>query len=85
MKELAIQESCRPKLVSHLTASERDILHLLPLGLTNREIGYRLSFSQFTVRNRISQLLEKFEARNRTDLVVKLIISRKRQHRSILP
>ena len=78
------QKADRVQKLPHLTASERDVLHLLLGGLTNREIGYGLCLSPFTVRNYISRLLEKFEARNRTNLVVKLIVLRKRQHRNML-
>jgi len=68
-----------------LTNRERDILYLLSSGLTNREIGEILYLSRLTVRNYISRLLLKFEVRNRTALVTKVIAFRQHQHKRLLP
>ena len=57
-----------------LNTRDRAILELLFDGLTNVEIGQTLYLSPLTVRNCIGQLLAKFDARNRTDLVVKVVI-----------
>ncbi len=67
-----------------LNARDRAILELLFDGLTNLEIGQTLHLSPLTVRNCISQLLAKFDARNRTDLVVKVVIMRLRYRKRIL-
>jgi Response regulator containing a CheY-like receiver domain and an HTH DNA-binding domain len=40
-----------------LTSRQRDVLALLLEGMTNKEIGRKLSLSHFTVRNHVSQSL----------------------------
>ena len=55
--------------IQPLTDRERDIVRLLFEGYTNREMGEKLGVSWLTVRNHISRLLAKFEAKNRTDLL----------------
>jgi len=69
---------------SHLTNREQDVVQLLFEGLSNPEISQRLHLSQLTIRNYLSQLLLKFEARNRTELVIKLIAARRYYHRTEL-
>lgn len=52
-----------------LSPRERDILHMISKGLTNKEIGRALAISQFTVRNHVIHILEKLEATDRTEAV----------------
>ena len=52
-------------------------MQLLAEGLTNREIGQRLQLSPLTIRNYISRLLLKFEARNRAELLAKVLALRR--------
>ncbi len=85
-----MQRSDLPEAHTHqklprLTDRERAILHLLSSGLTNREIGEILHLSPLTVRNYISRLLLKFEVRNRTALITKVIVLRKHKHQRLLP
>jgi two-component system, NarL family, response regulator DevR len=56
----------RPKL-ARLTDRERQVLGLISLGLTNREIGARLFVSEKTVRNQVSSVLHKLDLRHRTE------------------
>jgi DNA-binding NarL/FixJ family response regulator len=42
-----------------LTPRERSVLELLSEGLTNREIGARMSLSENTVKNHVSHVLDK--------------------------
>lgn len=60
-----------------LTDREQDVVQLLSEGLSNRQIGQRLDLSPLTVRNYISRLLFKFEARNRTELLAKIVTLRR--------
>lgn len=55
-----------------LTDRERDILELVALGKTNREIATELSLAEKTVRNYVSTILTKTGRRNRTELAAYL-------------
>jgi DNA-binding NarL/FixJ family response regulator len=55
-----------------LTAREREIAHLLELGLSNKEIAARLYLGVSTVKNHVHNLLGKLEARSRTEAVDRL-------------
>ena len=68
-----------------LTDRERDIVRLLFEGYTNREMGEKLGVSWLTVRNHISRLLVKFEAKTRTDLLARLVALRRLRHRQLIP
>jgi len=52
-----------------LKPREKQVLDLLALGLTNKDIGLRLNISAVTVRDYVQNLCRKFEALNRTDVV----------------
>lgn len=52
-----------------LTERERVLIRLMRDGFTNSEIGAALGISAGTVRNQVSILLAKLEARNRTEAV----------------
>lgn len=51
-----------------LTPRERDILDLVAQGLTNKEIAAHLFLSEGTVRNVVSVVMSKLDAKNRTHL-----------------
>jgi len=53
-----------------LSEREYDILLLVAEGLNNREIAERLYLSEGTVRNYISNMLEKLSLRDRTQLAI---------------
>jgi DNA-binding NarL/FixJ family response regulator len=53
-----------------LTRRERDVLRLLVEGYSNREIATRLAIREQTVKDHVSMLLKKFEARSRVALAV---------------
>jgi DNA-binding NarL/FixJ family response regulator len=50
-----------------LSWREVDILRLVALGLSNREIGAELSISGHTVANHVRSILRKTGAANRTE------------------
>ena len=52
-----------------LTKREQEVLTLLVDGFSNAEIAYRLSISQFTVKNHVSNILTKLSVDSRTDAV----------------
>lgn len=52
-----------------LTSREKDVLHQLVSGATNREIASSLVISEYTVKNHIHNMLEKFKIHNRTQLI----------------
>lgn len=52
-----------------LTSREHEILELVAGGLTNAEIGRRLTLAPKTVRNYISNVLAKIHAADRADAV----------------
>lgn len=53
-----------------ISDKEREILTLVAEGLSNKEIAARLYFSEGTVRNYISALLDKLSLRDRTQLAI---------------
>lgn len=54
-----------------LTERELDILRLLAAGLSNREIGYKLSLTEGTVKNYVTNVLLKIGARDRTQAALR--------------
>ncbi len=54
----------------HLTPRERLILHLIAEGLTNQQIAERLRLREKTVKNRVSEILNKIGLQNRTQLAI---------------
>lgn len=55
-----------------LTPTERQIAELVGEGLTNREIGTRLSVSVRTVESNLTRVYRKLAVRSRTELVAEL-------------
>ena len=62
------REQSRPDLPT-LTEREREILALIAIGATNREIAAELYLSPHTVKEHTSSLYRKLGARNRADAV----------------
>lgn len=55
--------------VMDLTRRESDVLQLLLLGKTNKQIALDLSISDYTVRDHVSALLRKRGVRTRMELI----------------
>lgn len=53
-----------------ITAKELEVIELVAEGLNNKEIAEKLFLSEGTVRNYLSNVLDKLELRDRTQLVV---------------
>jgi two-component system response regulator DesR len=52
-----------------LSERERQVLHLIAAGSTNREIAERLFLSPHTVKDHTSTLYKKVKAKNRADAI----------------
>lgn len=57
--------------MAHLTEREREILTLLGRGATNREISETLFIAGGTVKNHLSNILDKLGVRDRTQAALK--------------
>jgi DNA-binding NarL/FixJ family response regulator len=55
--------------LNKLTAQERAVFDLISEGLTNREIGERLNLAEKTIKNYVSNLLNKLGIQRRTQAV----------------
>jgi DNA-binding NarL/FixJ family response regulator len=54
-----------------LTERELDVLRLLAEGMSNREIGNKLSITEGTVKNYVTNVLQKIGARDRTQAALR--------------
>jgi DNA-binding NarL/FixJ family response regulator len=61
-----------PRAGSELTAREKTIAEALRAGNRNKQISHLLNLSESTVRVHIRNIMRKLNARNRTEVVVKL-------------
>jgi DNA-binding NarL/FixJ family response regulator len=58
-------------LAEELSEREREVLELLAQGHTNREIARRLSLAEGTVKNYVTNILQKLGVRDRTQAAVR--------------
>lgn len=65
MMALMQSKTRSPKLGHNLSKRELEVLALLVEGLSNREIGERLTISPATVKHHVSACISKLEAANR--------------------
>ena len=56
-----------------LSAREREVLHLICAGYSNKEIADLLTLAEGTVKNHVSNLLLKLDARDRTRAALKAL------------
>lgn len=69
----ARSNSQEPARAAQLTPRELSILRLVAGGYSNKEIGKALNISDGTVKNHLTDILAKLEARDRTHAVLKSI------------
>jgi DNA-binding NarL/FixJ family response regulator len=65
----SIPDPARLEQFEELTARERDIVHLVALGLSNGEIAEQLVISPATAKTHVSRAMLKLHARDRAKLV----------------
>ncbi len=56
-----------------LTKREKEIFDLLILNKSTKEISYDLNISEKTVRNHISNVMQKLEVKTRSGAILELI------------
>jgi two-component system, NarL family, response regulator LiaR len=74
LKEFAMLDKRRikegDKFYSGLTEREKDILRLITLGGTNKEIAQKLGIAEKTVKNHISNIFSTLHVNNRTQAAI---------------
>ncbi|WP_301292646.1 response regulator transcription factor [Paenibacillus tyrfis] len=53
-----------------LTEREREVVHLLMEGCSNKEMAGRMYVSETTIKNHLSSIFAKMEVRDRTQAVI---------------
>ena len=61
------------ELIMELDERERAVLRLMSAGLSNQQIAQQLHKAEGTIKNRVSVILQKLNARDRTQAVLKAI------------
>ena len=69
--DLDISRAIKELSVPRLTKRERQVLHLLEQGMSNKQMAENLLISPVTVRDYMQSLMQKLDAANRTLVIVK--------------
>lgn len=68
------------KRASRTTPRESEVLKLVLLGYTNKDIAQQLGISDYTARDHVSALLKKNEVKSRAQLMaLHVVVTRKRK------
>lgn len=65
LREMSVPQQKDP--LGELTAREREVLELLATGLSNQEIGVRLSLAEKTIKHYMTNILAKLQVRSRVE------------------
>jgi two-component system nitrate/nitrite response regulator NarL len=67
-----LNETSKPQVRNNgpLTTRERQIIHVLAEGLTNKEIARRLKLAEGTVKVHLHRIFQKLQVANRTALAI---------------
>ena len=76
-----LQTQAETSAFRNISQREMDVLVLVAKGKSNKEIGFVLNLSEITVRNYISNILEKLHLRNRIELATYAVQHRIEEHR----
>ena len=66
-------ETSGPATAEALTGREKEVLHLICAGYSNKEIAELLALAEGTVKNHVSNMLLKLHARDRTGAALKAL------------
>ncbi|MBE9216344.1 response regulator transcription factor [Plectonema cf. radiosum LEGE 06105] len=64
------QSSSPPPILTELTKREKEVLRLIATGASNREIAQELYISEGTVKNHVTNILNRLELRDRTQAAI---------------
>ena len=64
------QSSSAPPTLTELTKREKEVLRLIATGANNREIAQQLYISEGTVKNHVTNILNRLELRDRTQAAI---------------
>ncbi|MBF2014699.1 MAG: response regulator transcription factor [Rivularia sp. T60_A2020_040] len=64
------QSSSPPPTLTELTKREKEVLRLIATGASNREIAQQLYISEGTVKNHVTNILNRLELRDRTQAAI---------------
>lgn len=59
-----------PSVIEELTPRETEVLHLIANGANNREIAQKLYISEGTVKNHVTNILNRLDLRDRTQAAI---------------
>ncbi|MDM9380287.1 response regulator transcription factor [Chlorogloeopsis sp. ULAP01] len=63
-------DSPPPPSLAELTPREKEVLRLIAIGATNKEIAQRLYISEGTVKNHVTNILNRLNLRDRTQAAI---------------